>query len=241
MRKLAITALALLAGTTAASAGTIQIVPDMNAAYYKMYLTNVSVSTDGGVKYLNNVVAGQYRVMITGGTDPLAIAGDLLTYCLETAERLNKGTGMVEPLKFGNDSAGGLGAERASEIAQIFGRYQADLTKQLDKVHGTAIALAIWEIADEKVGGPLDLLSGNFRVKDTASADEAIDLAQTYLDSLTENGPVLTNLHAITIPKYQDIIIHNGGINIVVPEPGMVGLLGLGAFGLVAARRRARG
>ena len=238
MRSFVLMAFALLVGTSAVSAGTIKIVPDMNGAYYKSYLTKVSISRDGGAHYLNNVLAGQYRVKITGGTDPLAKPlRSFLTYCLETDERLTSSTGTIRPLSSGDDIRGGLGTKRAAEISQLFGRFQKNFNTQVDKTTGTAIALAIWEIADEAVGAPLNLSTGAFRVRAPAAV---LTLAQSYLDALTNKGPRLTNLYAIVIPKYQDLLIQKGPPHIVVAEPGVVGLLGLGALGLVAARRRTR-
>jgi hypothetical protein len=231
MRNFALAAFALLAGTSVASAGTIKIVPDMNGAYYKTYLTNVSISRDGGATYLKNVLAGQYRVKIKGSV------GSFLTYCLETDERLASSTGTIRPLSSGDDIRGGLGTKRAAEISQLFGRFQKNFDTQVDKTTGSAIALAIWEIADEAVGAPLNLSTGAFRVRAPAAV---LTLAQSYLDALTNKGPRLTNLYAIVIPKYQDLLIHKGSSQVIVAEPGVVGLLGLGALGLIAARRRMR-
>ena len=232
MRNSAIIAMTafLLAGT-AAHAGTFKYKEHIDNSI----LTTVKISDDSGATYLT-VKAGQIPIERTGGTDPIQTPlGIFYTFCVETTQYLKSNTSMVLPLEFGNNSSGPLGVTRANAIRQLFARFDPNLYAPLATDVAAALQLAIWEVADETTHS-YSLTGGSFEVMGPSSI---LTLGQSYLDALTSNGPKVINLFAAVNNDYQDLLLQGGPTGIVVPEPAMAMLFGLGFAGMFAARRRA--
>jgi hypothetical protein len=124
-----------------------------------------------------------------------------------------------------------MGTTKADYIRELWGRYFDPLWLTggtANKQMAEAFGVAIWEIIYE-TDSTWDVNSGTgFH----ASNIEQAATANTWLHSLTGNGPFANNLYAISP------ISHDGQDYLVqVPEPAIIALLGLGVITLLRKRK----
>lgn len=110
-------------------------------------------------------------------------------------------------------------------IAWLYDTYAQTITTG---VEAAGLQVAIWEILDD-FGGVLDAGAGLFRV---SSPTDVRNAAQGFLNSLP------TDLSNYTTTSY---ILMSGNSprsqNLIVPEPGTLGLIGLSVLPLIRRRR----
>lgn len=189
--------------------------------------SNGSFTLDGGANWGATGAAGQFNWTRTGGSYAGA-QGEFMAFCTELTEHVGGGgsyTYEVKPLELAPDSLGGMGAAKADLIRELFGRfYSPAFGTALSADRATAMQLSIWEIVYENHHG-LDLSNGAAQFTNDNAA--AFTLAQSYLAALDGTGPRDLTVVTMSAAGVQDQII---------PAPGSLALVGLGA--LVAKRRR---
>ena len=129
---------------------------------------------------------------------------------------------------------GGMGEMKARRMAELLDRHWLG---SMGSIQAAALQLAVWEIVDEDLVDPAsyDVKSGGFNVSSgTTSVNSTRDLANAWLQTLSDEGHDYDNYLAVTnddvpgvLGLYQDYVVR-------VPVPGaiLLGLLGLGASGL---------
>jgi opacity protein-like surface antigen len=226
MKKLLATA-TVLALAAAAPATAAQVTLAYNAG--ASTLGNVQVSYNSGSNY-STVGAGRLAFTKTAGNLPGLSDSTIYTFCIEPQEYVQNVTIYnVVGLQNGNTAQGGIGNTKADAIAQLLARFRPVIKGAITTQAAQALQIAIWEIVRE-TSGVWNVGQGLARFQ-SASASGALTLAQSYLDALTANGPRLGNIVGLSAFGAQDQLAQ-------VPEPAMLGLFGLGALGLFAARRR---
>jgi hypothetical protein len=119
-------------------------------------------------------------------------------------------------------------------ISELWGRYRASVVSDTT---AAAFQVALWELSFGTTD--LDLGSGAFRVAGGTVGSQIANTAQNWLASLNGNGPKERGLAALVSnpnkADRQDLLVQ---IPVGVPEPGTLGLLGLGLLGVGYARRR---
>jgi hypothetical protein len=230
--RLAGVALAGYYSTTILQASTV-------SAYLNGEVTSETISRtvdDGANWYQTNI--GQFSFTHTGGD--FIGSFQLLTFsafCIEPREFVSTGGTYVytwDTLENGATNIGGMGTAKADLLRELFGRYYPDFTMTVDPLHASALQIATWEIVREDSGG-LDVYKGTTQYKDPQD-QAALDLAQSYVQSLNGSGPILNNVFALTAIGTQDVIVQ---ADPVVPEPVYSTLVGVLLVGFALARRRA--
>lgn len=122
-------------------------------------------------------------------------------------------------------------------LGQLFAEAAADSTK--DEKHSAAFQLAIWEIVYDS--GSLDLGSGAFRVLNDNGHGATVQLAQEWLDGLSEFEDTYA-LYLLRSPRSQDFVTFGRPFEqgSRVPEPGSLALLGLAIFAMAGVHLRRR-
>jgi hypothetical protein len=160
-----------------------------------------------------------------------------MAFCIEPREFVSPGstyTYTLNPLSSGATNIGGMGATKAGELAELFGRYYPDFTVTLDALHASALQIAAWEIVREN-SGTLNVSTGNVQYLNPADP-AALALAQTYLSSLTGTGPKLTNVYALTEVGAQDVIVQIRTSSVTsTPEPVTSATVGMAMLGIAFA------
>ncbi len=233
----------LIAGSTAASAGTIEAKVVSLIAYGE-----IQMSIDGGESW-DNEYAGSVLMERTGGTSPIELLPDpvnFVTFCIEPRESISLGntyTWEVEPLSKGTTSIGGMGEAKAELVRELIGRQYPVWGGTPTDLQAAAIQVAIWEIVEE-TSGTLNVFDGSIRYRNESLAG-TLDLAQAMLDELDGTGPMPRYLYALTNPTQQDIFgmaIPHGVPDMETPEPGTFAMFGGGLLllGLIRGRRRVK-
>jgi hypothetical protein len=226
--------LLVLAFSASASATTVNILFD---AAYSTPITVDRTVDGGGSWFLQD--PGQFHFITEAGS-PTDIPPDFYTFCIEPREFLNLGQ-LVSynevPIEQGATNIGGMGTTKANFIREFLYRYYADFSVPVDVVTGAAIQVSLWEIVREN-SGTFDLSAGDVQFRSWSNT-AVLDLATTMLDSLTGNGPYLTNVDALALAGgTQDALVQF--TSSPTPEPSTV-LLGAAGLVLIAFRRRLRG
>jgi len=201
--------------------------------------------------------ATQFRVQRTGGTFQGELLGNVpgrfAAFCLEPLQPAAVGTNKtytLQSLSMGSTDIGGMGAQRAGMIRELFGRFYPDFSKSITQEQSAALQIATWEILRENIDPNtctvMPLSYSDLDVTDTSSdiffsyaTDGSIALAQSYLDALNGSGPMAFGLAALTLPEVQgqpsqDLLVQ------FVPEPSTWILMGVGIVGLFWHRNRTK-
>jgi hypothetical protein len=248
LMKVAVITLITALMTAGALAGTI------TGTGFTTTTQNVKVSQNGGTNW-STVRAGLFDITFTNNTTGLdflrdgAAAGDqFLAFCIELEQTLGNTTYNDVELSEGKTTAPNspIGAARAAALeaafATIFGTTGID--RGFTSTFYAATQIVIWEIVYEAVPAAgnwaYNLGSGNIRFKENANA---IAQANTWLATINNatTRPTLTGseLFALNANGRQDLIVQVLTPTVEeVPEPGTIGLLGLGLLALGFARKR---
>ncbi len=163
----------------------------------------VQLSLNGGAGY-----GSYYAGLMNWTTDePSArLADEFHTFCIELTEHVSFGGhytySLVDPA-LAPTALGGMGANRAGLLSELFGRYYPTANFTLAD-QAAAFQLAAWEIVHDT---GLDLSTGTLRVRNNGAYWQ---LAESMLGSLTGSGPRMS-LTAMAQTGVQD--------QVIVPEP----------------------
>ena len=209
-----------------ASAGVITTTFDRAAST----LHSARMSLNSGASW-QSVAAGRMAFRVVTASEAGFDAGDLFyAFCIEPFEYVGGTTTYnVASLADGTTFIGGMGATKARLVSQLMARFRPEIGGSISGLDAAALQFAIWEVVAEN-SGSFSLAAGSARFQSMTDAG-AVTLGQSYLDALTPGGPTHARLRAIIKRGAQDQLIE-------VPEPGMIGLLGLGLAGIAVGRRR---
>lgn len=206
-----------------------------------------------GTPFASQVLNGISTFTQTGGTSTADLVGPtastFFAFCVEPYEdaALNASYSFtVDPVAQAAKSsiAGGIGAAKALQIAQLFGNYAPDLSAPMTAIQASALQVALWEIVSELTTNPFDVTSGNtyFSTPGGANTAQVMNLAQSYLNYVGSAGasaPQAQGLTALTVNGNQDFI---GQVVSTAPEPAswLMMILGFGLIGYMMRHRRGR-
>jgi hypothetical protein len=196
-----------------------------------MYATAIQRTVDNGLNWYDTTV-GLFHFQRVGGDYPGLNVTDFYSFCIEPREFVSPGSIYQydwDILENGATNIGGMGAAKADQLRELYGRYFPVFAPVLNADTAGALQIATWEIVRE-TSGTLDVLNGTTRFRNAANAT-ALSLAQTYLDRLTGSGPALNNLSALTAIGVQDVVVQE------TPEPATFALLGAGLLLLAGVLR----
>jgi hypothetical protein len=189
----------------------------------------------------------RFDMLRTGGTSLATLVGsgvgtDFYGFCIEPRQFLASPATSYDlvTLSQGTTNLGGMGAVKADEITELFGRYAPNLGAPMTSLQAGALQIAIWEIVRELPGNPLDVTTGNISFTGPENPSGMIALAQSYVQSLDGTGPRAVGLAALNNGIYGDPATDAGTqdmlVQMQVPEPATLSVLALGSLGLAGAR-----
>jgi hypothetical protein len=219
------------------------------------YTPGYSVDRTVDGSNFSRVKLGYFTITRTGGDyagnllGPFSSPDKFIAWCIEPGEPLGVNrdyTHNANPLASGATNIGGMGADKAQALNDLFGTYYPDFRAPITDDKGVALQAAIWEIVrEDRTLNGWDLTKGLFQFRGPGNTaiptgsplDIALQLAQTYLDAIGVPGPHPQPLFAtlaLTKIGAQDIIVQDTP----VPEPQSLVLLAVGFIPLVASLRR---
>jgi hypothetical protein len=209
----------------------------------ELFSSTIDRSLNSGGTF-TNVKVGVFDFTRTGGTYAgfVSPSTEFLAFCIEPGSFITPGasyTYTVDTLADGPTSPGPMGATKADELRELYGRYW-DFTTPLTTDLASALEIATWEIVRETTA-TLDPLAGSIQFKNPSDA-AALTLAQSMLASIDGTGPKITGDLALLSPSsvvgaedpFQDVVVRE----LPTPEPASALLIGAGLLGLAALRRR---
>ena len=169
----------------------------------------VDRTVDNGANWYT-VDTGQFLFTVNSG-DTSQLSGNFYAFCIEPREFISVGQTVTydeSTLANGTTNIGGMGQAKALLLEELFGRYDPNVNTPLSALQASAIQIAVWEIVRE-TSGTLDVYSGTtmFQNPQGATETQALALAQTYVQSLNGQGPLDTNVFALTNDGVQDMIV----------------------------------
>jgi len=205
---------------------------------------NVTINED--THFSGRVRAGQYN--FTGATG--AISGDFHTFCLEMQAIRPGDTPTYDVVELtSGPSPKGPGAENgpmsgqsANYLRELWANRHDDATDTslaLDQQRDNAAAfqVAVWELVYDTDLSLTDS-AGGFHVSDAPS--DVFTLADDWLNELDGEGPMQSNLRALSSESYQDQLVVTGPTDTpAVPTPSAMGGAGalLALIGVARWRR----
>ncbi|MCC6426570.1 MAG: PEP-CTERM sorting domain-containing protein [Phycisphaerales bacterium] len=185
-------------------------------------------SLDGGANWGNTGPAGLFNWTRTGG-DHTGLQGDFLAFCTELTEHIgynNSYNYTVDTIENAPTALGGMGAAKADQLRELFGRYYTPaFASTLGSTQAAAMQMCVWEIAHEQTPG-LDITAGSAMFVNNDGA--AMALANAYLASIDGTGPRDYTIYSLLADGVQDMI---------VPGPGTIVLAGAGLLAIARRRR----
>ncbi|MEX0732010.1 MAG: PEP-CTERM sorting domain-containing protein [Aquisalimonadaceae bacterium] len=227
LQNLAVAA-ALMLGTGALQATPITIDLDFTG-FADGYRTG-TISSNG---HNQNVAAGMFSFDTSNaqGDSPLDWTGTLEAFCVQIDTMLQQSATTTYNLMTADNYF-----DNAGMVDQIGRLYTGFHTAVSGGLASAAFQLALWEIVNESTAS-LDLTSGNFV---TTGFNGARTTADAWLDGLADIDNAFTMYVLATDPtdRSQDLLVFTPKPPISVPEPGTLGLLGLGLAAMAWRRRR---
>ncbi|MFZ4690583.1 MAG: PEPxxWA-CTERM sorting domain-containing protein [Polymorphobacter sp.] len=204
-----------------------------------------TILTGAGAPQVNATQnVGRFYMDRTGGTDTRTLVGsgvpgDFLAFCVEPRELISIGQSalwQVTALRNGASNIGGIGANKAKQVLELFGRFAPNLSTPMSTMQAGALQISIWEIVRETPGSALDVTTGNISFTGGSQAG-MLALAQSYVQAIDGTGPLARGMFALRNNGVQDLLAQTA-----VPEPSTWSMLiaGFGLVGLNARRRRLR-
>ncbi len=237
---------ALLALATPSHAGTV--IASFLGPNPAGGLVQRTILTGPGAPQINSTQAPErFDMLRTGGTSLATLVGsgvgtDFYGFCIEPRQFLasRATTYDLVPLSQGATNLGGIGAVKADEITELFGRYAPNLNAPMTSLKAGALQIAIWEIVRELPSNPLDTTAGNISFTGPENPSGMIALAQSYVQSIDGTGPRAVGLVALDNGIFGDPGTDAGTqdmlVQLQVPEPATLSVLALGSLGLAGAR-----
>ncbi len=153
----------------------------------------------------------------------------LLFWCFELTQTFGFG------IPYTNDYVASLLGN--SNVAALFQEVGGSAGAIATTQSSAAFQLALWEILYE-TSGTYNLRDGTFQAAGDAGA---LDLATSWLNALPSSSSyVITLLHSGDPGNHQDFVTDSRMPGLLVPEPSMLPLLGVGLLGMIVALRRPR-
>lgn len=243
--------LSLVTALTLATASQSHAAPLVLGDQVNVGNTSGSVFTPTPVSADSDGLFTNVRFSLNGGTSQSASAGlfvldyqhvpaavgtswqQFLSFCLEPDVSLYASSYVFDN-PYTVKSMAGAGYSAVSDaISELWGRYFSGITSNTT---AAAFQVALWELAYGT--SDKNLSTGDFKLSDPNSGVGT--QAQSWLKSLNGMGPKAEGLVVLVDKENsyerQDLITQGH----VVPEPGLLALLGVGLAGVAVTRRRTR-
>lgn len=208
---------------------------------------NTSVSSNSGASY-SNVFSGFVNATFSNSTAVDVANGSYELFCLQLLQSIGLGSSNVftiQPILAGNVPDGPPGPLSVAGAAAVENLYASTAGSQfLSNVDAQSFQLALWDITFDYDGSlaSLGLGTGSFRARNISAA--VSNSFNNYANAAVNGTPDPTELTlALENLKVQDLVFSIPGgrdipcVDCELPEPGSLGLLGLGMIGLAGRRR----
>jgi hypothetical protein len=248
-------------GLVTALAG-LGLTATLNAATVNWHYTSNTPSdtirrtVDGGTSYFTTNL-GYFNCVRDGGDftgtlrGPDSSTSTFIAFCAEPREFVNDNVNYfytTAPLSEGTTNIGGMGTVKANRLNILIGHFLPDFDVAIPNTSAgyqkaAALQVAVWEIVRESLANPLNVYAGQVMFN-TESRAGTLALAQTYLDTVSDNGIVHPAPHFNLMALNSGTLLSAGNQDLLVQyihEPGTLSLLGIGAAGLLLRRRKRNG
>lgn len=206
-------------------------------------------SVSAGILIGNGYAVGSESFTVTSSTvtpafNPVAAGGfagtwdgdPLLFWCFELDETFGFGIPYTDYTSAPLAASFPLLSMQVAELFQVAGGSSGATSSLLNSA---AFQLALWEIRYE-TSGTFNLTGGTFKASGDAAGALAIAQANTWLNTLPATSTyTITLLHSGPPGMHQDFVTDSRvPILLLVPEPSMLPLVGIGFLGMLVALRR---